>query len=253
MKKGLKKCIIFTIVLLVVQTYVLAWSQSGTNDMIERSELVQEVPEDDIAVFGSSTCFKRTYYIAGDRVNAYKDCYGKDKVKFALRKDEIIVAYKEENGYVYIENNLGNKGWVRKNKNNLKGIIEVDSEYTLDVDLTKQKIEVLMKRQPIKEIICSTGTLGDQDTETPLGIFFIQEKGDFFYSEKYQQGGKYYLKFFANYLIHSVPVDRKGNIIEEEKGKLGAPASHGCIRIALDDARWIYNRIPKGAAVVIHY
>ncbi|WP_313885237.1 L,D-transpeptidase [Clostridium sp. DJ247] len=33
----------------------------------------------------------------------------------------------------------------------------------------------------------------------------------------------------------------KGNIMEDEKSKIGFPASHGCIRISIQDAEWIYK------------
>ncbi|HAH78565.1 MAG TPA: L,D-transpeptidase, partial [Ruminococcaceae bacterium] len=33
--------------------------------------------------------------------------------------------------------------------------------------------------------------------------------------------------------------------------KLGEPASHGCIRLPVEDAKWIYDNIPEGTKVVI--
>ncbi|MTK13643.1 MAG: L,D-transpeptidase [Clostridiaceae bacterium] len=121
------------------------------------------------------------------------------------------------------------------------------------MNLTNQNISVIKKDKVLKKVQCSTGILGDQETETPLGIFNVQCKGEYFYSNKYGEGARYYIKFFSNYLIHSIPVDKKGNIIEDEKKKIGFPASHGCIRISIYDAEWIYNNIPEGSSVIIHY
>lgn len=209
---------------------------------------------DDIAVFSSNTCFKKTYYIGSDKVNVYQDDSGRDKVIFTLSKDDVVVAYKENKGYVYCEENkLGRKGWIRKDKNNLKGTISRNTKYNLDVNLTKQSLKILSDNKIIKNISCSTGIIGDQDTETPLGIFYVQSKGEYFFSNKYKEGARYYIKFFSNYLIHSIPVDQKGNIIEDEKKKLGFPASHGCIRISIQDAEWIYKNIPEGSSIHIHY
>ncbi|MFA6809055.1 MAG: L,D-transpeptidase, partial [Eubacteriales bacterium] len=53
-------------------------------------------------------------------------------------------------------------------------------------------------------------------------------------------------------LFHSVPMDKNKNIIEEEEKKLGSPASHGCIRLEVDQAKWIYDNIPQGTPVHIH-
>ncbi|WP_411678716.1 L,D-transpeptidase [Clostridium thailandense] len=210
--------------------------------------------QDDITVFSSNTCFKKTYYINTNKINVYEDCSGKDKVIFSLTKDDVVVAYKEENGYLYCEENReGKKGWIKKSKDNLKGTIYKKTQYTLDVSLNSQSIDVIKNDKKIKKISCSTGLIGDQDTETPLGIFSVQCKGEYFYSNKYKEGARYYIKFFSNYLIHSIPVDEKGNIIEDEKKKIGFPASHGCIRISIQDAEWIYKNIPEGSTVAIHY
>lgn len=209
---------------------------------------------DTITVFSSNTCFKKTYYIGLDNVNVYEDDSGRDKVMFTLNKDDVVVAYKENKGYIYCEENKqGRKGWIKKNNNNLKGMIYKKTKYNLDVDLTNQNMIVLKDNKIIKKISCSTGIIGNQETETPLGIFYVQSKGEYFFSSKYKEGARYYIKFFSNYLIHSIPVDEKGNIIEDEKKKLGFPASHGCIRISIQDAEWIYKNIPEGSVITIHY
>lgn len=229
--------------------------KTNNKEKIEEIEKVDKIEsQDDISVFSSNTCFKKTYYINTSKVDAYEDSSGKNKVIFTLSKDDVVVAYSESNGYIYCEENKeGKKGWIKKNKNNLKGAIYKETEYTLDVSLNNQSIEILKKDKKIKKIACSTGLLGNQDTETPLGIFNIQCKGEYFYSNKYKEGARYYIKFFSNYLIHSIPVNEKGNIIEDEKKKIGFPASHGCIRISIQDAEWIYKNIPEGSLIIIHY
>lgn len=224
-----------------------------TNTNSENKSTKQEVA-DDITVFSSNTCFKKTYYIGLDKVNVYEDDSGRDKVLFTLNKDDVVVAYKENKGYIYCEENkLGRKGWIKKDRNNLKGTIYKKTKYNIDVSLTKQNMTILDDNKIIKNISCSTGMIGNQDTETPLGIFYVQSKGEYFFSNKYKEGARYYIKFFSNYLIHSIPVDGKGNIIEDEKKKLGFPASHGCIRISIQDAEWIYKNIPEGSSINIHY
>ena len=218
------------------------------------NKLNKENINDDITVFSSNTCFKKTYYIGVDKVNVYEDDSGRDKTLFTLNKDEVVVAYKENKGYIYCEENKqGRKGWIKKNNNNLKGMVYKKTKYSLDVNLINQNMRVLKDDKIVKNISCSTGMIGDQDTETPLGIFYVQVKGEYFFSSKYQEGARYYIKFFSNYLIHSIPVNEKGNIIEDEKKKLGFPASHGCIRISIQDAEWIYKNIPEGSAITIHY
>jgi hypothetical protein len=209
--------------------------------------------EDDITSFSSNTSFKKTYYISADRVNVYSDSSGSDKILRSLKKEDVVVAYNESNGYIYCEDNNGKFGWVRKNKDNLSGELHKETKYKVEIDLTKQLIFVYKDNVVVRQIICSTGLIGDADTETPVGNFEIQNKGTFFFSPKYKQGGKYYIKFFANYLIHSIPTDKSGNIIEEEENKLGVPVSHGCVRVPIEESKWLYDNIPVGSAVRIHY
>ncbi|CCU56791.1 ErfK/YbiS/YcfS/YnhG superfamily [Bacillus subtilis E1] len=40
-------------------------------------------------------------------------------------------------------------------------------------------------------------------------------------------------------------------VIKTEAEKLGTKASHGCIRLTIPDAKWIYENIPEHTKVVI--
>ena len=35
-------------------------------------------------------------------------------------------------------------------------------------------------------------------------------------------------------------------------GRLGINASHGCVRLAIENAKWIYDTIPRGTKVVTY-
>lgn len=88
---------------------------------------------------------------------------------------------------------------------------------------------------------------GKAETPTITGHFFVGVKGLYFKS-----GAAVYCRYFSqisgNYLFHSILYDKNGNILDSE---LGAVASHGCIRLALDNAKYIYNNIPTGSGVWI--
>lgn len=261
MKKTLVFSSIFTLIIIFLPPFLVNLNDEGNPSNSSDIQIIQVQEknkeenkyEDDITTFSSTTSFKKTYYISGDRVNVYSDSSGSDKLLRYLKKEDVIVAYNEKNGYIYCEDNNGNFGWVRKNKDNLSGELEKETKYKLEVNLTKQHISVYKDNIELKKLECSTGKIGDPDTETPIGSFEVQNKGTFFFSPKYNQGGKYYIKFFSNYLIHSIPTDKNGNIIEEEKDKLGVPVSHGCIRIPVEESKWLYDNIPVGTVVSIHY
>lgn len=143
-------------------------------------------------------------------------------------------------------------------KSNNRQAVKRKATYNISsvkVDISEQKVYVYNKSEMIKTMICSTG-IENQDSKTPRGNFIINEsgvkKGEWFYSNKYKEGAKYWVGFIGGtYLFHSVPMDINKTIIEEEASKLGTPASHGCIRLNLDDAYWFYKNIKSGTKLVI--
>lgn len=123
--------------------------------------------------------------------------------------------------------------------------------YVLVFKTDEQVLRIYRDGELIKESIASGGTW---DNFTPKGIFVIEEgrRGRWFYTPRFKQGGKYWVGFKGTYLFHSIPFTEDGKIIEEEKEKLGTPASHGCIRLPVDVAKYIYENIPAGSLVLIY-
>lgn len=128
--------------------------------------------------------------------------------------------------------------------------IESTTSYFIHVNLANQKTYIY-KGKPdnwnlIRTCPCSTGISGE---DTPAGSFSIKEKGDWFFSDKYEQGGKYWSQITGDILFHSVPFAKdKTTVLDYTMNK---PSSHGCIRLSIDDAKWLYTNIPKGSKVII--
>ena len=128
--------------------------------------------------------------------------------------------------------------------------IESTTSYFVNVNLATQKTYIY-KGKPdnwklIRTCPCSTGISGE---DTPTGSFSIKEKGDWFFSDKYEQGGKYWTQITGDILFHSVPFAKdKTTVLDYTMNK---PSSHGCIRLSIDDAKWIYTTIPKGSKIII--
>ena len=59
---------------------------------------------------------------------------------------------------------------------------------------------------------------------------------------------KYYTQFYGNYLFHSIIYNLNGSIRD---GRLCMELSDGCIRLSLNNAKWIYDNIPKNTFVHI--
>jgi len=123
------------------------------------------------------------------------------------------------------------------------------TNYYINVDLPKQRVNIFTKSEGVwildRSLICSTGKAS---TPTVKGEFTIKDKGPMFRAGS-NTICNYYTRFYGNYLFHTVLLDNKGNI---QDGRLGTPLSHGCIRLAIDDAKYIYTTIPYGTKVSIH-
>lgn len=128
--------------------------------------------------------------------------------------------------------------------------IESNTSYFINVDLKNQKTYIYKGKADnwslIRTCPCSTGIGGE---DTPSGSFSIKEKGDWFFSEKYLQGGKYWTQITGDILFHSVPFAKDKTTVLDYT--LNKPSSHGCIRLSVADAKWIYTNIPKDSKVII--
>ncbi|MCI9351607.1 MAG: L,D-transpeptidase family protein [Turicibacter sp.] len=99
-----------------------------------------------------------------------------------------------------------------------------------------------------KELYCWPCSIGAAQTPTITGVFHINGRKESFKTGRYQ--AKYATKIKEGYYYHSVLYDPSGTKVTE--GRLGEALSHGCIRLAADQAKWIYDAILDGTTVVIH-
>ena len=123
------------------------------------------------------------------------------------------------------------------------------TNFRIEIDLSRQRLTVFYREDILKEMICSGGAL---ETPTPLGEFTTNQKIEYSWVDRFDVGAYYWIRFFEDYLIHSVPFDENGEMIVEEFEKLGNPASHGCVRLRLDEAKWLYETLPLGVKVLIY-
>lgn len=105
--------------------------------------------------------------------------------------------------------------------------------------------------KPVKALVCSCGL---PSTPTKKGIF--KTPGDQYQWRALNGGvyGKWATRISGPYLFHSVPYEKQSSSTLEtaEYNKLGQNASAGCVRLACDDAKWVYNRCPAGTIVYIY-
>lgn len=91
---------------------------------------------------------------------------------------------------------------------------------------------------------CSTGKAG---TPTVLGEYQVYGKG---YSFGHGYTCYYYTQFYGDYLFHSSPYYVNSNQVMDPT--MGVPSSAGCVRLEIQNAKWIYDNIPYGTKVVTY-
>lgn len=122
--------------------------------------------------------------------------------------------------------------------------------YIIMVDLDSCLVHVLQGSYgnwgPLREMICSPGAPA---TPTVRGVFEVDYKG---YAFGYGHGYTcyYFTSFYGDYLFHSVLYNEGTFVIQD--GRLGMHLSHGCVRMDINDAKWIYDNMPYGTTVVVY-
>jgi len=129
---------------------------------------------------------------------------------------------------------------------NSKNIASLTS-YFIWIDLSHQRVNVFngsnKKWVLVKSMVCSSGKAS---TPTIKGNFSVGSKGGYFIADSGARC-KYYTQIKGNYLFHSVLYDNKGKYIIDST--LGVPVSHGCVRLSLENAKFIYSNIPAETAI----
>lgn len=95
--------------------------------------------------------------------------------------------------------------------------------------------------------LCSNGKAS---TPTITGVYRLGIKGLYFWSGNTKCW--YYSQISGDYLFHSVIYDGSSSPVRILDGTLGAATSHGCVRLALENAKYIYDNVPTGTTVVIY-
>lgn len=94
--------------------------------------------------------------------------------------------------------------------------------------------------------LCSSGA---PNTPTRVGQFTVGNKG-YSFGENHGYSCYYWTQFYADYLFHSVKYYAGTRRIMD--GRLGMNISAGCVRMQIDQAKWIYDNIPRGTKVVVY-
>ena len=126
------------------------------------------------------------------------------------------------------------------------------TNYLILVDRSIHKVGIYKGRQGnwvnIKRYSCGDGK---SSTPTIEGTFTVGIK--LWYFDSGSARCWYATQFCGNYLFHSVLYYQDSYPAEVMDGTLGAGVSHGCVRLEVSNARWIYDNIPRGTKVVVYH
>ena len=135
----------------------------------------------------------------------------------------------------------------------LQNSAQAASDYLVKINkqancVTIYKLNAKGKYKPVKAMVCSTG--------------YATKEGSFTLGEKIRWHvldgpcyGQYCTRIYGSVLFHSVWYSGQNDpstLSIYSYNKLGTTASHGCVRLTVEDAKWIYDNVPSGTRVVIY-
>ncbi len=136
-------------------------------------------------------------------------------------------------------------------------ITPAPTTFHIVVDVTNQAVTVYGRGAEgeydvvIRQMICSTGT---RENPSDIGDFVLSgRKARWCYFPKWGDYAQYWTKINGGIAFHSV-IYREVNtqsLSVKSYNKLGSRASHGCIRLQVADAKWIYDNVGAGTVVTI--
>lgn len=121
----------------------------------------------------------------------------------------------------------------------------------IEVNVTEQRLRAYENDNLVMEFLCSTASTGiivgtDTNPEDPhdhVGDdFTILDKDRDKFSNTYQVPMPYALHYFGGHYIHAT----------DEVAKLGQRASHGCVRLSIEDARQLFDWARVNDRIIIH-
>lgn len=134
-------------------------------------------------------------------------------------------------------------------------VIDTRPDYIVYVNRVLNCVTIVQQEEdgtvtPVKAMVCSCGREGH---ETPEGVF---QTSDYYEWRRMVDDtfGRYAVRFNGKILFHSVPyIETSPDSLEwEEYNALGENASLGCVRLSVEDAKWIYDNCKPGTAVVVY-
>ena len=184
---------------------------------------------------------------------ALQNLYNQQELEEIVGENELDISNTEEPAIVVQENNKPEETTtVTEHATTTTSAGQNGIPYYIKVNYAQNVVTIYQKDEdgnytvPIKAMVCSTGVA------TPTS-------GVYTTSDKYTWGtlvggvhGQYCTRIVKSILFHSVPYTVKydnSSLEYWEYDKLGTSASAGCVRLTVQDAKWIFNNCAAGTKV----
>ncbi len=129
--------------------------------------------------------------------------------------------------------------------------------FAITVDVRNQIVSVYTRDEegnytiPVRQMLCSSGKVG---TPSPVGDWVLNgRKAKWCYFPKWGDYARYWTRINAKVAFHSpiysAPSNKAMKTVSYKM--LGSRASHGCVRLSVPDAKWIYDNVGAGTVVSI--
>ena len=131
-------------------------------------------------------------------------------------------------------------------------------KYCIMVDVTNQITRVFTYDENgeytvlVREMICSTGTTKNP---TPLGTTKMpKSRARWGYFPTWDSHAQYLTRIDSANAFHSVLYSQPDelSLVESSFKNLGTRQSHGCVRLMVSDAKWIYDNCEAGTIITVY-
>lgn len=170
---------------------------------------------------------------------------------------DVETGFKADCGWVYCDGYrfyFSNQGYLVQDVDSILGR---QDQYYLTVNTVSNIVTVYARSYPggpfdtpVKSFLCSCGL---PSSPTVSGTFTLRRINEQWHVLMGNVWGQYCTQISGNYLFHSVWYYQRGNtrsISVEQFSRLGQNASHGCVRISVPDAKWIWDNC-NGSQVTV--
>ncbi len=199
------------------------------SDIVENSDVATTDGYDTSQVTGSVTPIttEEVSQAGNDNSNMYYIGDASDSINM---ENDVKATSDSGNGDYYIED------WQN-----------IEGDLSIRVNKQASCVTVYKGETPIRAMVCSAGE------STPEGTFYMQMQWDWLALIEGQYG-RYCSQINGDYLFHSVPYNSMDiyDLDTEMYNRLGTLCSHGCVRLLIEDAKWIFDNCSTGTEIIIY-